>query len=306
MTSRPSGTTQPGSRARPTMCTRHTGTHRAPWYLWAGTATLRTPSPPTWVNPFGPQFDCSGLTSPCRAQDDGSDSHGWIVIGNYHASGPGNQTQTVHVRLSGLPATLVSGSQTLVTLARIPNSLQLAVPHPLPMGTAVHSVTHSADASEGFDLDLRLAIDNHDVWTVKVLRPHKTDDGSDDIDPRCRLNGNWTDASNKTRIEIFQPPAFNYLNWRSSKYGGAFSEGRSNPSKDGAWDHSGWLLFYETQTQLTMTIGKSKRVANAPDCSWIEVDGQEWCRFPAAGVRALGFPFPRPGPPTVSAAQVEA
>ena len=35
----------------------------------------------------------------------------------------------------------------------------------------------------------------------------KTDD--DDVDPRCRLDGNWTDmATNETRIEIFQPPAF--------------------------------------------------------------------------------------------------
>lgn len=28
-------------------------------------------------------------------------------------------------------------------------------------------------------------------------------------DPRCRLDGNWTDGTNKTRIEIFQPPASN-------------------------------------------------------------------------------------------------
>ena len=48
-----------------------------------------------------------------------------------------------------------------------------------------------------------------------------------DADPRCRLDGNWTDSTNRTRIEIFQPPAFNYLSWRSSKYHGAFSEGRS-------------------------------------------------------------------------------
>ena len=73
-------------------------------------------------------------------------------------------------------------------------------------------------------------------------------------------------------------------------------------AKDGVWDHSGWLLFYETQTQLTMTIGKSKRVANAPDCSWIEVDGQEWCRFPYCGFpqpeyEPWDFPFPDPDHP---------
>ena len=107
-------------------------------------------------------------------------------------------------------------------------------------------------------------------------------------DPRCRLDGNWTDGTNHTRIEIFQPPAFNYLSWRSSKYGGAFSEGRSDPARGGAWDHSGWLLRYETNTQAKMTIGRSVRVAGAPDCSRIEVAGEVWCRFPYCG-----FPLPR-------------
>eukprot|EP01052_Picozoa_sp_SAG31_P059564 SAG31_NODE_18848_length_620_cov_1.197697_1_plen_172_part_10 len=70
--------------------------------------------------------------------------------------------------------------------------------------------------------------------------PLKADDDSRGIsDPRCRLNGNWTDvAAPTTRIEIFQPPAFNYLNWRSSVYHGAFSEGRADPAQHGVWDHS--------------------------------------------------------------------
>ena len=100
----------------------------------------------------------------------------------------GNQTQTVHLRLSGLPAPLVSGSQTAVTLAKIANSLQLALPHPLPMGTSVHAVTRSLDALEGFDLDLQLAIANHDVWTVRVIKPHKTDDTLVDDDAMQRRN----------------------------------------------------------------------------------------------------------------------
>jgi hypothetical protein len=77
----------------------------------------------------------------------------------------------VRVRLSGLPAALLNGPHTAVTLAKIPNSLQLALPHPLPMGTSVHSVTPTAGKLGGFDLDLQLAIANHDVWTVRVLKP---------------------------------------------------------------------------------------------------------------------------------------
>ncbi len=131
----------------------------------------------------------------------------------------------------------------------------------------------------------------------------KTDDSSSSSDPRCRLNGNWTDvATNTTRIEIFQPPAFNYLNWRSSAYHGAFSEGRSDPVQHGTWSHSGWLLFYETQSKQTMKIGKSSLVADAPDCSWIEVANQSWCRFPYCGFpqpdhQPWPFPFPDPDHP---------
>jgi hypothetical protein len=110
------------------------------------------------------------------ASYDGALGNGWIVVGSYHPSGPGNQTQTILLRLSGLPAALVSGLQTTVTLGKIPNSLQLALPQPLSMGTSLHSVMRSADNIGGFDLDLQLDIDNHDVWTVRVLKPQKTDD----------------------------------------------------------------------------------------------------------------------------------
>ena len=82
----------------------------------------------------------------------------------------------MHLRLSGLPALLVNGSHTAVTLEKIPNSLQLALPHPLPMGTFLHSVTRSMDSLRGFDLDLQLSIDNHDVWTIRIRKPQKTDD----------------------------------------------------------------------------------------------------------------------------------
>lgn len=59
---------------------------------------------------------------------------------------------------------------------RIPNEFQLAVPHPLPMGTLVKSVSGSAQA--GCDLDLKLTIANHDVVTVRIPNATrwKTDD----------------------------------------------------------------------------------------------------------------------------------
>lgn len=134
-------------------------------------------------NAIGYPGICARLILFSDTQDAGQDDHdsgmgsGWIVVGNYHASGPGNQTQTVHLRLSGIPKLLVSDMKTTVTLEKVPNSLQLALPHPLPMGTSVHSVTRSAD-DLGFDLDLRLGIDNHDVWTVRVLKPQKTNGGA--------------------------------------------------------------------------------------------------------------------------------
>eukprot|EP01043_Picozoa_sp_COSAG02_P084147 COSAG02_NODE_22029_length_766_cov_1.004498_1_plen_201_part_10 len=98
------------------------------------------------------------------------------MVGSYHTSTGTNQTQAVRLRLSGLPATLISALQTTLTFAKIPNSLQLALLHPLPMGTSIHNVTQRTDGSGGFDLDLQLAIENHDVWTVRVLKPQKTDD----------------------------------------------------------------------------------------------------------------------------------
>ena len=78
-----------------------------------------------------------------------------------------------------------------------------------------------------------------------------------DGDPRCALTGNWTDIGNRTRIEIFQPPDFSYLSWRSSRYHGAFSDGRTDPPSGGQWDHTGWLMLYEDKMKHTMTIGKS-------------------------------------------------
>ena len=82
----------------------------------------------------------------------------------------------MHLRLSGLPTALVSGLQTSITLGKIPNSLQLALPQPLAMGTSVRSVMRSVDGLGGFDLDLQLEIDNHDVWTIRVLKPDDDDD----------------------------------------------------------------------------------------------------------------------------------
>eukprot|EP01052_Picozoa_sp_SAG31_P072555 SAG31_NODE_31534_length_367_cov_0.582090_1_plen_105_part_01 len=81
--------------------------------------------------------------------------------------------------------------------------------------------------------------------------------------------------------------------WRSSKYNGAFSEGRIDPARGTVWDHSGWLLRYETNTQAKISIGKSMRVLGAPDCSMIEIEDEVWCRFPYCG-----FPLPsyRPWP----------
>ena len=44
------------------------------------------------------------------------------------------------------------------------------MPHPTPLGTREHKVTRGADTL-GFDLDLQLPILNHDVRTVRVLKP---------------------------------------------------------------------------------------------------------------------------------------
>ena len=44
---------------------------------------------------------------------------------------------------------------------------------------------------------------------------------------------------NGDAIAICTAQAFNYLSWRSSKYIGAFSEGRIDPARGNVWDHSG-------------------------------------------------------------------
>ena len=107
--------------------------------------------------------------------DDGSGglkpSSAWLVAGRYEGQ-PGHTARTLRVRLSELPAALVNGRRTSVTLAQIPNRMQLPVPHPLPMGTTLHNVTRSADVPGAFQLDLEIAdFGTHDVWTVRVLRP---------------------------------------------------------------------------------------------------------------------------------------
>lgn len=101
---------------------------------------------------------------------DGHNSTAWLVVGRYDGH-PGGAERAVHIRFSGLPVTLISNSHTSVTLAKIPNRMQLPVPHPLPMGTTLHNVTHSTVVPGTFELDLEIIIGTHDVWTVRVLRP---------------------------------------------------------------------------------------------------------------------------------------
>ena len=108
--------------------------------------------------------DAAASTTPAAAT-------GWLVVGRYEFDPKAGPNRSVHVRLSGLPPTLVKDGQTTVTLAKIPNSLQLAVSRPLPMGTFVHNVTRTTPAKAAFDLDLELVIGTHDVWTVRVLPP---------------------------------------------------------------------------------------------------------------------------------------
>ena len=82
--------------------------------------------------------------------------------------------RTVHVQLKGLPASLVSAANTVkVDLHAIPNMLQQAVPHPLPMGALVKSVSGGAQA--GYDLDLQLVVGNHDVMTVRITKADAED-----------------------------------------------------------------------------------------------------------------------------------
>ena len=107
--------------------------------------------------------------------NDGSDGHSvtsaWLVAGRYEGQ-PGHNARSLRVRLSELPAALVNGGRTSVTLAKIPNRMQLPVPHPVPMGTTFHNVTRSDDVPGAFDLDLEITnFGTHDVWTVRVLRP---------------------------------------------------------------------------------------------------------------------------------------
>jgi hypothetical protein len=89
----------------------------------------------------------------------------WLAVGRYDFDPKAAPNRSVHLRLSGLPPRLVKNGQTTVTLAKIPNSLQLAVPHPLPMGTFVRNVTRTAPVKPAFDLDLELIIGTHDVRT---------------------------------------------------------------------------------------------------------------------------------------------
>ena len=101
----------------------------------------------------------------------------WLAVGRYEFDPKATPNRSVHLRLNGLPSTLVNDGQTTLTLAKIPNSLQLALPHPLPMGTFVYNVTQTAPLKAAFDLDFELTIGNHDVWTVRVLRPQSLPTG---------------------------------------------------------------------------------------------------------------------------------
>ena len=134
-----------------------------------------------------------------KAQQQNENGQAWLAVGRYSFANSTAPNRSVHVQLSGLPAALVlvsddrhdddDGQQQQqqqaastvveVELAMIPNRLQLAVPHPVPMGTRLYNVTRSTSTSSsasaaavvGFDLHLHLPIGPHDVWTVRVQRP---------------------------------------------------------------------------------------------------------------------------------------
>lgn len=112
-----------------------------------------------------------------------------VVVGRYQHAPRSSPNRTVWLRLTSIPPALLSNSRgggggggvvTRLALAKIPNRMEEAVPHPLPMGTAEHSVVCNASATAGNNgsaggsdcsLDLKLVIGNHDVWTVRVTKP---------------------------------------------------------------------------------------------------------------------------------------
>jgi hypothetical protein len=178
-------------------------------------------------------------------------------VGNYHpdsGAAPNATEETVHLRLSGLPETLIRGSHTTVALARIPNKLQLAVPRPLPQGTpSQHAVTRSA-AGPGYDLDLHLAIGRHDVWTVRLSPPGISNSARADTDaapaktvPRDHNHHHDTATAGGGSIFKSSSSSSNYNSQRTTSldFGWRFHLGQPTGASNSSvaspdFDDSGW------------------------------------------------------------------
>lgn len=108
--------------------------------------------------------DCDAFAS-----YDGESESAWLAVGRYdfRSAAP----RTVTLRATGVPPALVADGRVAVDLARIPNSLQYAVPAPTPMGATTLAARPSAAVAGAFDVDLAFDIEPHDVWTARLTRP---------------------------------------------------------------------------------------------------------------------------------------
>jgi len=138
----------------------------------------RTRSPRATYQVYAAYGNTSGVMLPVErrcddcdafASYDAADATAWLALGRYdfRSDAPRNVT----LRATGLPPALVAAASVRVELAKIPNRLQDALPAPLQMGARLAAARPSATVAGGYDIDLRLEIEPHDVWTVRLRRP---------------------------------------------------------------------------------------------------------------------------------------
>jgi hypothetical protein len=138
----------------------------------------RTRSPRATYQVYAAYGNTSGVMVPVErrcddcdafASYDAADATAWLALGRYDFRSAAPRNVTLHA--TGLPPTLVAAASVRVELARISNRLQDALLAPLPMGARLAAARPSATVAGGYDIDLQLEIEPHDVWTVRLRRP---------------------------------------------------------------------------------------------------------------------------------------